>query len=56
MLQGLARLQVLDRRIGAQHIGLGLGQLGLVVLVVDLHQKIAGLDELEIAARGTRRT
>jgi hypothetical protein len=48
VLLGLARLQVLDRGFRHRNIGLGLVDAGLVVVVLDLDQKLVGLDALEI--------
>ena len=39
----------LDRRLGVGDIRLGLLQLGAVIVVVDLHQQVAGFDLLEVA-------
>ena len=47
-LLGLARLDVLDGRLGPHNVGLGLRDPGLVVVVLDLDQKLIGLDALEI--------
>jgi hypothetical protein len=39
---------MVDGRLGSQQIPLGLVKLGAIVVVLDLHQQVAGLDPLEI--------
>ena len=51
MLQCLARLQILDRRLGAGEIGLRLGDASAVIVVLDLDQQIALLDLLKVVDR-----
>jgi hypothetical protein len=47
-LQVLLLLDGRDGRLGSQNVPLGLVKLGAVVVVLDLHQQVAGLDPLEI--------
>ena len=49
LLQGELRIEVAHRGFGCGDIGIGLRQRGLEVAVVDLGQKLSGLDRLVVA-------
>jgi len=51
LLEKLARLQILDRRVRAEHVRFGLRDMGLILVIVDLHQQVAFLHRLEVLDR-----